>query len=237
MNITLEKKIRFFVGIFPPDIEYFKKNFKSKAQTFFAGYVSILDNPLYKKKLNLIALDEKRTKKDCINILVGNRSKPILNHMEVLDNLVKFKDENIKIYVPLSYGNKEYGNKVEEKAKILFGHKAICIRELMGLEDYMDFLTTIDIAIFNTLRQIGLGNINPLLYMEKKVFMPAGSAMYDYYNSLGINICDYAQIQKIDFKSFIESVDMAKAKLHVINKATNKNEKIQMWSKVFNASV
>ena len=235
IEYTFRKKIKFFVGIFPPDIYHFKKNFKSKAQTFYASYVVGLYNPLYKKKLNLITLNEKRIKKDCINIQVGHKCMSILNHMEVLENLAKFKDENIKIYIPLSYRNKEYGDKVEEKAKILFGYKAISIREMMDMEDYMDFLSTIDIAIFNTSRQIGLGNINPLLYMEKKVFMPAGSVMYDYFNSLGINICDYAQIQKIDFGSFIESIDMTKAKQHVAYEATNKNKKIKMWSKVFNA--
>ena len=118
IEYRFRRKIKYFVGIFPPDIDYFKEKFKSKAQTFYASYVAILYNPLYKKKLNLISLNEKILKKDCINILIGNRSKPILNHIEVLDDLAKFKDEKIKIYIPLSYGDKEYGNKVEEKARI-----------------------------------------------------------------------------------------------------------------------
>jgi dTDP-N-acetylfucosamine:lipid II N-acetylfucosaminyltransferase len=235
VKLELRKRVKIFIGIFPPDINYFKSTFRSEAQTFYASYVGGLDNPIFKKELNLTSLKEKEQSNSCINIQIGHSSTRVLNHIAVLDNLAKFKDENIKIYIPLSYGDKEYGDQVEETAKLLFGDKAICIREIMELETYMDFLSTIDIAIFNTLRQIGLGNVNPLLYMEKKIFMPAGSVMYDYYKSLNIDICDYQQLQKQDFNSFIEPVDMSNAKHYIKLIATNKDEKIKMWSKVFNA--
>jgi dTDP-N-acetylfucosamine:lipid II N-acetylfucosaminyltransferase len=136
----------------------------------------------------------------------------------------------------LSYGDMEYGNQVEQHAKTLFGDKVVCIREMMSEEDYMDFLSTIDIAIFNTPRQIGLGNITPLLYMEKKIFMPAGSVMYDYYRSLNIEICDYGQIDKMEFDWFTKPVDMKNAKRFVESSATNKEVIIEMWQRVFDLS-
>lgn len=235
IEYIFRKKIRSFVGIFPPDTNYFKKSFQSKAKTFYASYVGALYNPIYKKNLDLTTFDYKREKKGYINIQIGNRSKPVLNHMEVLEDLVRFKDENIKIYIPLTYGNKEYRDKVVEKASTLFGYKAFCILEMMDKEDYMHFLSTIDIAIFNTFRQIGLGNINPLLYLGKKLFMPAGSVMYNYYSSQGIKICDYSQIKEFDFKSFTKPVDMTRAKQYILSEVTNKKKKIQLWREVFDS--
>lgn len=127
-----------------------------------------LYNNLYKKQYKLRTLAEKTLNNEYINIQIGHSSTSILNHIDVLENLVKYKNENIKIYIPLSYGNKKYGDRVQEVATQLFKDKVVCIREMMDKDDYMKFLSAIDIAIFNTTRQIGLGNITPLLYMEKK---------------------------------------------------------------------
>lgn len=231
------RKIKYFVGIFSPDIDFFKKEFNSDAKTFYASYVGGLYNPLYKKELNLISLGQKRTSNSCINIQIGHSCATILNHIQVLNDLHKFKNENIKIYIPLSYGDMEYGNQVEQHAKTLFGDKVVCIRKMMSKEDYMDFLSTIDIAIFNTPRQIGLGNINPLLYMEKKIFIPNGTVMYEYYRSQNIKICDYSQINKLGFDRFSKPVDMKNAKQFIELHYRNKEITIDMWQRVFDLSI
>ncbi len=37
---------------------------------------------------------------------MGNSANPTNNHIEVLNKLLKFKDEDIEIIAPLSYGEK-----------------------------------------------------------------------------------------------------------------------------------
>jgi dTDP-N-acetylfucosamine:lipid II N-acetylfucosaminyltransferase len=233
IGTAFARRIEYFVGIFPPDIEFFKKEFNSHAQTFYASYMGSLYNPLYKTELNLPTLEEKIINKDIINIQVGHSATPILNHISVLNALHRFKNENIKIYIPLSYGNIEYGNQVQRYAESLFEDKAVCIRQMMSKSDYMKFLSMIDIAIFNTPRQIGLGNLGPLLYMGKKIFMPADTIMYNYYKFKDINICDYNQINYISFDMFIEPVCMQKAKQYYKWSPENRLKKIEMWEKVF----
>lgn len=228
------KKIKYFVGIFPPDIEFFENEFSSNAITFYSSYTGNLYNDLYKKQLNLRALEDKKSNKECINIQIGHSSSEVLKHIQTLENLEKYKNEDIKIYIPLSYGNEKYGDKVEERAKELFGEKVVCIRYMMNKDEYMKFLSTIDIAIFNVKRQIGLGNITPLLYMGKKIFMPKKSVMYNFYHSKKINICNYDSVEKMDFNNFIEHVNMNNAKEYVISNEFNKVNKVKMWSKVFN---
>lgn len=217
-----------FVSIFPPDIEVFKKSFKSKAITYYAPYVDGIYNPIYKKKFS----DEKSD--SCINIQIGHSATKMLNHNEVLECLYKFKNDNIKIYIPLGYGDITYKSQVVEKANKLFGSKAICITEMMDKDDYMEFLSRMDIAIFNTPRQIGLGNILPLLYMGKKIFMPSSSVMYEFYKEYDVEICDYAEIKQMDFENFSSKVDGDSGKKYVEEYITDKEKLIEMWKKVFN---
>jgi hypothetical protein len=237
INYSFRKKIKYFVAIFPPDIEVFKNEFTSSAQTFYATYVQRQYDSYFKKAINLVTLSEKSKNNDTINIQIGNSCDESLNHIEVLQDLLKFKDEKIKIYIPLSYGNMATGDAIEIKAKSLFGDKVVCIRKMIDKEKYLDFLASIDIAIFNTQRQIGLGNLAPLRYMGKKIFIPAGSVMYEHFRSQGINICDYNRIKLMNFESFTEPVDMRKAKELIQANVANVNLKVEMWTKIFDAPV
>lgn len=234
INYLFRKKINHFVGIFPPDIDYFKNEFKTYAKTFYAPYTEgKSSHPIYQQQLNLVSLEEKLLKNECINLQIGHSSTKNVNHIDVLNKLVKFKDENIKIYIPLSYGDSEYGNRVEEKAKSMFGNKVVPMRKRIDLELYHEFLATMDIAIFNTHRQIGLGNIHPLLHMQKKIFMPKDSVMYDFYKAEGINVCNYYEISKMDYHSFTNPVDMSGTKEYIRTNVTNRTERIELWNEVF----
>src|SRR5690625_3317840 len=144
INLIFRRRIKYFVGIFPPDIKYFKKEFKSNAKTFYASYTGNLYNPLYSKDKVFNKLEDKVKDSECINIQVGHSSTNALNHLEVLKSLEKFKGENIRLYLPLSYGDKNYGDYVEDRAKEIFNDKAICIREMMSKDEYMEYLSTID---------------------------------------------------------------------------------------------
>lgn len=234
---TFRKRIRNFVGIFPPDIDFFKKEFKSKAKTYYASYVGGLYNSIYKKEIDLISLSQKILSNSCINIQIGHQCNYALNHFLVLEQLSKFENENIRIYLPLSYGDMAYGDQVEQYAKKIFEDKVCCVREKMTKEDYINFLSMIDIGVFNITRQIGLGNIVPLICMGKKLFMPAGSVMYDYYKSYGIEISDYKQIANMGFSDFVKPVDMSSAKHYIESQVTNKDLIIKMWTRVFNAQM
>lgn len=222
-----------FVGIFPPDIDFFKEEFKTSAKTFYASYVGGLYNPLYREDLKLVTLEEKLATGETINIQIGHQCNPILNHVKILEALHRFRHENIRVHIPLSYGDREYGDMVEDRALSLFGDKAYCIREMMPKDEYLDFLSTIDIAIFNTPRQIGLGNITPLMFMGKKLIIPKGTVMYD----LGIPIVDYNRVKSMDFNEFAHPVDMSKGKEYVLQNGLNKKKKVEMWRNVFNASL
>lgn len=231
IRYLLIKNIRFFLGIFPPDIDYFKQKFNTNAKTYNVTYIG----GLFKKsdKYNKSCINISKHNSTQINIMIGHSSTSLLNHLEVLSELCKFKNENIRIFIPLSYGDSIYGDDVEKKSKELFGDRVLCMRTIMPKDEYEKFLSTIDIAIFNTERQIGLGNIIPLLDMGKKIYFPANSVMYRFFKSKEIEVFEYDNINELDFEKFIESTEMPNAKKYV--ESINIETQFTMWNDVFNA--
>jgi dTDP-N-acetylfucosamine:lipid II N-acetylfucosaminyltransferase len=125
-----------------------------------------------------------------INLQVGNSADPSNNHFRVLDHLSKYKGQNIKIFVPLSYGNDEYAREVIYKGKKLFGDKFIPMTTFFPIEKYLAFLMEIDIAIFAHDRQQAMGNITTLLGYGKKVYLSKESTLNGVFDEFKIKVFD-----------------------------------------------
>lgn len=123
-----------------------------------------------------------------INILVGNSADPSNNHLEVFDKLEDFKDQDIKIFSPLSYGNSDYAKRVIDQGKQRFGDKFEGFTEHMPFNQYLEFLGKIDIAIFNHKRQQAMGNIRTLLGLGKKVYMRNDITSFQALKDDGIKV-------------------------------------------------
>ena len=132
-----------------------------------------------------------------INIQIGNSADPSNNHLEVLEKLKEYKDEDIKIFIPLSYGNKEYAKEVIVKANEIFGKKFIPLTEFMPFEKYLEFLSDIDIAVFAHKRQQAMGNIITLLWLGKKVYMRSDITTWKLFEDIDVKVFDINDI-KID---------------------------------------
>ncbi|MGL5963612.1 MAG: TDP-N-acetylfucosamine:lipid II N-acetylfucosaminyltransferase [Fusobacteriaceae bacterium] len=138
-----------------------------------------------------------------INIQIGNSADPENNHFEMLDLLEKYKDENIKIYAPLSYGNKEYALQVKSYGEKLFQNKFIAMLDFFEPEKYAEYLSKIDILVFNHKRQQGLGNIFSLAYLEKKIYMRSDVSSWNYLlKDLNLNLYDINEIKNESIETF-----------------------------------
>jgi hypothetical protein len=141
--------------------------------------------------------DIKPKEHSIINIQLGNSADPTNNHIEVLQNLVSYKDENIKIFTPLSYGDIAYAKEVIAKGKELFGEKFIPLTEFIPFENYLEFLSEIDIAIFAHKRQQAMGNTITLLGLGKKVYMRSDITPWQFFKGINIKVF-YAQNLEIN---------------------------------------
>lgn len=133
-------------------------------------------------------LDVPSIQSDTINIQIGNSADPSNNHFEILDKLLPFKDQNIKMYAPLSYGDQIHANKVIAKGKELFGDKFIALTDFMPFDQYLSFLGSIDIAIFNHKRQQAMGNTITLLGLGKTVFIRSDTTQWQLFKDKNIEV-------------------------------------------------
>jgi len=168
------------------DYQLAQKWYKTKAK-YFKSSIYPLD--IYKNNFTR-KLKEEKANSNYINILVGNSAHSSNNHFEVFDILKKYKDRNIKIYAPLSYGDKSYAQKVIQTGKKMFGDKFNPITEYMSLDNYNSLLNNIDIGIFAHNRQQALGNIITLLGFGKKVYLKRKITTWDNLKEYNLNIYD-----------------------------------------------
>lgn len=132
---------------------------------------------------------------DTRNIQVGNSADLTNNHLEILEKLIPFREQNIRIFVPLSYGDeKGYVARVVDYGKRHFGEKFQPILEFLTLEQYIAYLAQIDVAIFNHRRQQGMGNIITLLGLGKKVYMRRDVTSWATFSKLGVELYDVKSI-------------------------------------------
>lgn len=133
-----------------------------------------------------------------INIQVGNSAGPSNNHLEALENLLPFKNDDICIYVPLSYGDKKHAQVVIQQGQQWFGDKFKPLTEFMPFDKYLSLLGTIDIAIFNHRRQQAMGNTITLLGLGKTVYMRSDTTQWRFFKDKGVVIGDIEQLKNID---------------------------------------
>ncbi len=152
-----------------------------------------------------------------INIQIGNSADPSNRHLLTFEALFPFKEKNINLFAPLSYGDLDYAKVVISKGYELFGDKFHPITELMAPDDYLAFLAKIDIAIFNHNRQQALGNAITLLGLGKKVFINADSTLNGVFKEFDLQVFDVSEfnLNRIDPK-------IAEQNMHNVKKSFSK---------------
>jgi len=142
--------------------------------------------------------DVTANKSSGINIQVGNSADPSNNHIEVLEMLLPFKDDDIAIYVPLSYGDLKHAKKVIRQGQKWFGDKFIPLTEYMPFEQYLNLLGSIDIALFNHKRQQAMGNAITLLGLGKTVYLRSDTTQWQLFQQKKIVIGDIEKLKSLE---------------------------------------
>ena len=155
--------------------------------------------------------------KAIVNIQVGNSADPSNNHIEVLEKLLIFKDENILIHVPLSYGSLGYSQQVIKQGKEWFGDKFKPLTEFMPFDEYLFFLSEIDIAIFNHKRQQAMGNTITLLGLGKTVYINSSTTQWQFFEEKKINIGDVDKIAILECQGNEENIEIVKKYFSIKN--------------------
>ncbi|MBE5940676.1 MAG: hypothetical protein E7266_09815 [Lachnospiraceae bacterium] len=202
------KNIRYITTNVEGDYELLKKVMNKEYKFFKVRFAPFAIDGVWEKVSE--SNGEITEKNKTINILLGNSATYSNCHLEALDILSKYKEENMKIYIPLSYGDKKYGNQVSNKAKEIFGDKAVPMFEFLEREKYFQLLSNIDIVVFAHNRQQAVGNIVPLLYAGKKIYIRSDISTWPCIKEeYKLDVRDYCTISEESFDDFkLNSVDL-----------------------------
>ncbi len=230
---TLEKCIKKCAGIInliPGDWDEFYKIFPYDVKHFVAPMPG---DP--NKRIDYSSYIKNVVKSNTCKVLVGNSATKTNFHMDAFEKLKNFSNENIEIYTPLSYGNDlKYRDVVINRGMHIFKEKFHPILDFIDKEEYIVFLNTCDIGIFNNDRQQGMGNINTMLSLGKKVYMRRDTPMWPYYESLGIMLYDVSDIPNMSFSDFcLFDEKIANDNIIRMEKLNSQEYCIDLWSKVF----
>jgi dTDP-N-acetylfucosamine:lipid II N-acetylfucosaminyltransferase len=198
------------------------------------GYHAFLLPPLNKE-----LLDKTNTFNDNNhhkNILLGTRGSRTSYHFEAIDFLSFINTyTNFRVICPLSYGgDKNYISRVVTYGKEKLGEKFEPLLSWLGPNEYAEVLASIDVAIMNHRRQEGVGNIIPLLYAGKKVYIRKNVSTYSWLTKLGLIIFNTDDLfAGKDNDIFTFPHEWGKHNREIIQSYYSEENCVQLWKKVF----
>jgi len=212
------------------DFDLLKTRYTTNAKHFFT---------LYSMPSKIYKIEEfKNSSSKAKRILVAHSANKANNHEKIFKMLLPYKNENLEILVPLSYGDLSNVKAVEELGIKLFGNKFIPIKDFMKPDEFSTFLETIDIAIFAVDRQAAVGILTTLISLGKKVFYKKGVVPFDFYEKNHIRVFDTDEIINQKFEQFLEMSEEDKLNnIKHINNIYNNENLIQMWRSVFDSKI
>lgn len=195
---SLRKKfyqnVKAFASIVPADFETVQKLYNLKCKAYESCYPFVP---------NLISNFSKKNSNE-VKIQICHSGSVECNTLELLDKLAKYKNDNVKIYASLCYGDKNYISKIIEKGQKIFNNKFIPIIDFMPSEEYAKYISNLDILMSNTFVQQGLGNVYLALASGVKVYIPEGSVLWNELKKQNIIIYPTSSICEKSIKELVE---------------------------------
>lgn len=164
-------------------------------------------------------------------IMVAHSGYPGLNHRKLLARLKKFKNENIRVVCPMSYGKKSYIESIEREGKADFGDKFSIVRTHMDIVEYVnEFLSNIDVAIFDIRHNTALSTQWLLLYLGKKLYTSGIS--YKEFRELGLDVSNSNDIENENYQEF-SCFGSAEKNRKIVTPLFDKSKYQSNWNRIF----
>ena len=148
------------------------------------------------------ALKNQERNESKLRVVIGHRSEPIENHIRYIELLSKFPVDKIEMYLPLSYGNKEYAEKVCEYVKEKDLKNVITILDFMNFRDYVEFLSNMDIAIIDCDNSLALGNVSLNLSLNNTIYLSRNGVIKKAFDKERIPCRCVEEIANMSFEEF-----------------------------------
>lgn len=240
LRVRLAPKFGYITTLTDKDYPLAKEWYKVTGKWLKASYPVPLQHPGTMEKLHALGLQKHKTENDTVNLVLGNSATETNCHFEALEKLRKYAGRKINLYLPLNYGFKgyeAYADKVIQAAQEIFGEKNVFpVRDRMTGDEYVDFLSRMDVAVLNNNRQQAMGNIAILNACGAKVYIRQDTTMWQGYLEKGYQLESVSQIDEEDYASFIHYDEETKnANMQCIAKNVDIRNLKDKWETVFRA--
>ena len=144
------------------------------------GKVNTIRYPYPNKDMDLTYLyNEPKTRGDSksFNIMVGHSGLPNDNHINILKELEKYKDD-ICLYLPLSYGHEPYMNEVKEYISERWKNHAVVLDSFMPCPEYIEMCSKMDAIILDGEGSYALGNVKIFLDQKKHFYLNRNGVLH-----------------------------------------------------------
>jgi len=192
-------KIKYCAIAIDTEFELYKKILNPKLKQLWFSYYPL------DYLINETVIPEEKS-----SILIGNSAVPSNNHYEIFQLLSKLDLGVRKLITPLSYGDHDYGLKINELGYELFGDNFHPLLDFLSLDDYNKTVNSCGVVIMNQVRQQAFGNILSALWFGAKVFLRPQNTIYQYLKNLGIFVYSIDDISN-ENSNIIQNLDVEKA--------------------------
>lgn len=185
--IALASRIDIFSPVLEIEFNMIKKENKwMKANYFLWNYGTLQDD---------IITDGINGFSDGENIMVGNSASPMNNHVDVFKIIKNNIDLAGKTIVcPLSYGDKNYANKVIKIGADIFGKSFDPITSFISKDAYVKRIMSCNIFALGSIRQQALGNIFISGFYGREVFLHESNPISPYLKKIGFSFGNLQEI-------------------------------------------
>lgn len=200
----------------------------------------ITDVPMMKMPYSLGSYDLTKTiaerpkeHTDYVNVIIGHRSDRAERHIHYIDLLQKYADKNIKIFVPLSYGDKEYAEEVKRYVSNKNVKNVIIIDQFMEFPVYLNFLHEMDIAIIDGETSCALGNIGIHIRFGNTLYISRTGIIRKAFDCEKVPYRCLDELENASFESFCNLIKYNRAvgKEFISKPYTTQ---VKQWHEVFN---
>jgi hypothetical protein len=175
--------------------------------------------------------------RDYVAIQLGNSGSPSNEHYEMLEWFIAHKNEHFRLFVPLSYGDKNHIEDIILRGRDLLGDQFIPLTRFMSHEEYNRHLASMDVLILNHRRQQGFGNTAISLYLGTKVFLRSDVTTWTYLtDKLGCRVFDTKTVPNLPFDDLVMMPDAVREQnRRNIAQLFDRDWQRAMWQRLYDA--
>ena len=146
---------------------------------------------------------------DKLNILIGHRASPYLNHLAIMQQISRYADKDIRVICFLNYGSDDqrYIQQVKDTGKALFGEKFVPVTTMLTKDEYEGVMKSVNITLIAGKTQAGLGAIYRTLLYKGTIFLDAAGKNLEWLNYMKVRAARIDDLPAYSFEDFVNVVN------------------------------